>query len=194
MAGVALGVLAALLGTVEVPVINSLHLVLAAGWTWAALAFCVGFACRSRVRSAVVAPAALAVGVVAYYVTKLVQGEYREWVNLDDPSQGTHIYWAGFLSKTLFWGVAAVVLGLLLGLAGNLGRSAGLRGLGFRVLIPLIAIAETSMRLNAEASSQGAVASTTWSVTRLVAVAAIVVLAGQEVRARSNRALRPTGR
>ncbi|WP_369171065.1 hypothetical protein AB5J49_25835 [Streptomyces sp. R28] len=130
--------------------------------------------------------------MVAYYVTKLVQGEYREWVNLDDPSQGTHIYWDGFLSKTLFWGAAAVVLGLLLGLAGNLGRNTGLRGLAFRTLIPLIALAETSMRLNTEASSQGAVASTTWNVTRLVAVVIIVVLAGQAVWAKSNRAIRPT--
>ncbi|MGW3728302.1 DUF6518 family protein [Streptomyces sp. NPDC000851] len=101
-------------------------------------------------------------------------------------------HWAGFLSKTLFWGAAAVVLGLLLGLAGNLGRNAGLRALAFRALIPLIAIAETSIRLHAEASSQGEVASTTWNVTRLVAVAVIVVLAGQEIRARSNRAVRPS--
>ncbi|MEV5487610.1 DUF6518 family protein [Streptomyces bobili] len=190
--GVALGVSAPLLGAIELPAVNSLHLVLSAGWVWAALAFCVGFAFRSRIRSAVVAGASLTAAVVAYYVTKLIQGEYREWVNLDDPSQGTHIYWTGFLSKTLFWGAAAVALGLLLGLAGNLGRNAGPRGLSFRLLIPLIAIAETSMRLSVEASSQGSVASTTWNVTRLVAVAVIAILAIQEVRARSDRATRPT--
>lgn len=190
-AGVVLGIGAPLLGAIKVPVINSLHLVLAAGWSWAALAFCVGFTFRSRIRSAVVAGSALTVAVITYYVTKLAQGEYREWVNLDDPSQGTHIYWAGFLSKTLFWGAAAVIFGLLLGLAGNLGRNAGLLGLAFRVLIPLIAIMETSMRLSVEASSQGVVASTTWNVTRLVAVAVIVVLAVQEVRTRSDRAIRP---
>jgi hypothetical protein len=191
IAGVALGVSAPLLGAIEFPVINSLHLVLSAGWVWAALAYCVGFSLRSRIRSAIVAGSALTAAVVAYYVTKLIQGEYREWVNLDDPSQGTHIYWAGFLSKTLFWGAAAVALGLLLGLAGNLGRNAGRRGLAFRVLIPLVAIAETSMRLSFEASSQGSVASMTWNVTRLVAAAVIFVLAVQQVRARSDRATRP---
>ncbi|WP_406008389.1 hypothetical protein OG440_21360 [Streptomyces sp. NBC_00637] len=133
---------------------------------------------------------ALAAAVVAYYVTKLAQGEYREWVNLDDPSQGTHIYWAGFLSKTLFWGTAAVVLGLLLGLAGNLGRKAGPRGLPFRLLIPLTALAESSMRLHAEASSQGVVAATTWNTVRLVAAAVVIALGVREIRARSNRAIR----
>ncbi|MFC8434446.1 DUF6518 family protein [Streptomyces sp. NPDC057253] len=190
-AAVVLGVAAPVLGTIEAPVIHSVHLVLSAGWSWAALAFCVGVGFRSRVRSAVVAGFALTVAVVAYYVTKLAQGDYREWVNLDDPSQGTHIYWAGFLSKTLFWGAAAVVLGLLLGLAGNLGRNNGLRGLAARTLIPLIAIAETSMRLRVEASSQGMNASTTWNVTRLVAIAVVAFLAVQEVRARSARAIRP---
>ncbi|WP_330265635.1 DUF6518 family protein [Streptomyces griseorubiginosus] len=190
-AGVALGVAAPLLGTIEAPVIHSVHLVLSAGWSWAALAFCVGAGFRSRVRSAVVAGSALTTAVVAYYVTKLAQGDYREWVNLDDPSQGTHIYWAGFLSKTLFWGAAAVVLGLLLGLAGNLGRNSGLRGLAFRMLIPLTAIAETSMRLTVEAPLQSGTAGTTWNVTRLVAIGVIVLLSVQEVRARSARAIRP---
>jgi Family of unknown function (DUF6518) len=187
IAGVALGVLAPLLGTVEAPAVHALHLVLAAGWSWAALAFCVGLACKSRIKSAILAPASLTAGVIAYYVTKLGQGEYLEWVNLDDPSQGTQIYWAGFLSKTLFWCVVAVVLGLLLGLAGNFGRNPGFRGLPFRVLISLVAIAETTMRLNVESSQQGAVASTTWSVTRLVAVAVIVILVGHGIRTRSTR-------
>ncbi|WP_157868463.1 DUF6518 family protein [Streptomyces caatingaensis] len=193
IAGVALGIFAPLLGTVDAPVIHVLHLVLAAGWSWAALAFCVGLACKSRIKSAVLAPAALAAGVIAYYVTKLAQGEFREWVNLDDPSQGTHIYWAGFLSKMLFWCAAAIVLGLLLGVAGHLGRNPELRGVLFRASIPLVAIIETSMRLNVESSSQGAVAAATWNVTRLVAVAVLIFLVWHGVRSRSKRSINGQG-
>ncbi|MDX3308876.1 hypothetical protein P1S61_07125 [Streptomyces sp. ME08-AFT2] len=125
--------------------------------------------------------------MIAYYATKLERGEFLEAVNLEDPSQGVQVYWAGFMSKTVFWCVAAVVLGLILGLVGNLARDQGLRGLPFQVVIPLIAIVETTMRLRAEASLQGEIASTTWSITRFVAVASIIALVGHVVIIRRLR-------
>ncbi|MBV7698376.1 DUF6518 family protein [Streptomyces sp. TRM70350] len=179
-AGTAIGVLAPLLQTPDVLAAHVAHLVLAAGWSWGALAFCVGLARKSRIESAVLAPASLIAGVIVYYVTKLEQGQFLA-ADLDDPSKATHVYWAGFLSKTIFWCAAACVLGLILGLAGNLARNRGLRGLPFRVLIPLVVIVETSQRLRFEAPLQGAVASTTWSVARLVAVAVLIVLIADTV-------------
>jgi hypothetical protein len=178
-AGTAFGVLAPVLEATGFSSIHVAHLVLAAGWSWAALAFCVGLARKSRVESGILAPASLVAAVVAYYVTKLERGEFLEAVNLGDPSQGTQVHWDGFVSKIVAWCIATVVLGLILGLAGNLAQSQGLRGLPFQVLIPLIAIVETSMRLRAEASLQGELASTTWSVTRLAAVAVIIALIGR---------------
>ncbi|SMF58469.1 hypothetical protein [Streptomyces sp. Amel2xC10] len=184
LAGVTLGVLAPLLEAADASALHVAHLVLAAGWSWAALAFVVGTSCESRVKSAVLAPASLAAGVIAYYVTKLERGGFLEWVNVDDPSQGTQIYWAGFLSKTLFWSVVAIVLGTFLGLAGNLARNRGIRGLPFQVVIPLVAIAETSMRLRTEASLQGELAGETWNATRFVAVASVIILVGHVMTAR----------
>lgn len=174
--GTALGVLGPALETTGIAAVHVAHLVLSAGWSWAALAFCMGLTRKSRSESAILAPVSLIAAVIAYYVVKLDRGEYLEAVNLADPSQGAQVHWVSFLSKTVFWCLAAVVLGLILGLAGNLARHGSLRGLPFRVLIPLIAILEMSMRLRAEASLQGELAGTTWIVTRLVAVAAVVAL------------------
>lgn len=187
LAGAVFGVLAPLLETSGSPALHAAHLVLAAGWSWAALAFGIGLACKSRIKSSILAPVALTAGVIAYYAIKVGRGEFTEAVNLDDPSQGTQVAWASFMSKTAFWGIAAVVLGLALGLAGNLARKQGFRGLPFQVLIPLVAIVETTMRLRVEASEQGGVASATWGVTLFVAVAGVVVLVARVMITRSRR-------
>ncbi|MBG0853642.1 hypothetical protein I2W78_17760 [Streptomyces spinoverrucosus] len=179
-AGAALGVLAPLLEMSDAPAGHMAHLVLAAGWSWAALAFCVGLARKSRIESAVLAPASLIAAVITYYATKLERGKFLA-ADLSNPSQGAQLYWDGFSSKTVFWCAAAATLGALLGLAGNLARNRGIQGLPFRTLVPLIAFIETSERLRVEASLQGAVAGATWSVTRLVAVTVFVVLVGQTV-------------
>lgn len=186
-AGAALGFIAPTLEASGASGFRIAHLVLAAGWSWAALAFCVGLSHKSRFKSASLAPASLISGVVAYYVTKLEQGKFLEAVNLGDPSQGTQVYWAGFASKTVGWCVAAAFLGFFLGLAGNLARKQGFRSLPFQVLIPLVAIVETTMRLRAEASLQGELASTVWSITRLGAVAVIVALVGRVMIIGFNR-------
>ncbi|MER5518749.1 DUF6518 family protein [Streptomyces sp. NPDC002763] len=176
-AGAALGFLGPLLETTDSSAGHIAHLVLAAGWSWAACAFLVGLARKSRIESATFAPASLITGVIAYYGTKLAQGEFLS-ADLDDPSQGAHVHWVGFVSKTVGWCVAACVLGLVLGLAGNLARNRGLRGLPFRALIPVVAIVETSQRLRFESSLQGTLASTTWTVVCLLAAAALIVLVG----------------
>ncbi|MFE5036437.1 hypothetical protein [Streptomyces sp. NPDC056683] len=177
-AGAALGFLGPLLEMADSSAGHVAHLILAAGWSWAACAFLVGLARKSRIESAAFAPASLIVGVVTYYATKLEQGYFLS-ADLDDPSQGAHVYWAGFVSKTVGWCIAACVLGLALGLAGNLARNRRLRGLPFRALIPVIAIVETSQRLRFESSLQGTLASTTWSTVCFLAAAALIVLVGR---------------
>lgn len=174
--GATLGVLAPLLGMTDAAAGHVAHLLLSAGWSWAALAFFVGLACESRIVSAVLAPASLVVGVIAYYATKL-----RQAANLNDSARGVSADWDGILSKTVFWGGAACVLGLILGVAGNLARNHGIRGLAFRLLIPVTAFVEMSERLRLEASLQGGVVSATWSTVRVVAAVVFVFLVGQAV-------------
>lgn len=185
--GVTIGVVSPLLGAVESSIGQAVHLVLDAGWSWAALAFCVGLARKSRTESIVLASASLIVAVVAYYLTKLGQGEFLA-ADLSDLSGGaTYTSWHSFLSKTVYWVTIACVLGPLLGWAGNMARKGGLRGLAFRLLVPVIAVIDTSERLRVEAALQGGVAEATWSAIRLVAVAVILVLVGCVVIARKSQ-------
>ncbi|POX49840.1 hypothetical protein C3488_16305 [Streptomyces sp. Ru72] len=186
-AGTLLGILGPLLLTTGGSAGRVASLVLSAGWSWAALAFCVGLARNSRTESVVLAPAALVAAVIAYYATKLRQGQFLA-ADLNDPTgRTTQVDWSGFLSKTVFWCIVACALGALLGLAGNLARRHGLRGLPFRLLIPLVAVVDTSQRLRFDAPLQGSVATTTWSVIRLVAVAVILAVAGHAVISSRSR-------
>lgn len=69
----------------------------------------------------------------------------------------------------------------MLGPAGNLARNPGLRGLPFRVLVPLLAVVEMSERLRVESPLQGSVVGATWTVVRMAALSALVALAGRAV-------------
>lgn len=69
--GALFGLLAPLLVAVGGSVGQVADLILAAGWTWAALAFCVGLARKSRLESVILATVFLLAAVIAYYVTKL---------------------------------------------------------------------------------------------------------------------------
>ncbi|MGW1898264.1 DUF6518 family protein [Streptomyces hirsutus] len=178
--GAVLGVLGPLLINATDPVGHPVHLVLSAGWSWAALAFCVGLARESRVESVVLAVASLVTAVIAYYLTKLGQGHYLT-LGRGDPSGTPYVSWGDFASKTLFWCLVACVTGPVLALAGNLARDHGLRGLPFRMLVPVVAVVEMSKRLDVESSLQGPLVGATWSGVRLVAVAALVVLVGRAV-------------
>lgn len=176
-----LGVLAPLLVDVGGPVIHATHLILSAGCTWAALAFCAGLGRSRKIDSAVVATIALLAAVIAYYLTKLGQGEFIT-ADLSDPTgRTTQTSWASFFSNSAIWCIAACFFGPILGLAGNLARQHGFRGLLFRAVIPAMAIIETSERIRVEASLQGDVADTTWSAIRLLAVAVLIVLVGKTV-------------
>lgn len=192
-AGTLLGVLSALLATVGGSVGHGVHLVLDAGWAWAALAFCVGLVQNRKLESAALATTYLLTAVIAYYVTKLGQGAFLA-ADVSDPSGRTiQVDWYSFWSRTLFWCIVACVAGAFFGLAGNLARKRGLLGHLFRVLVPLVAIVDTSERLGFD-PSPGGLDTTIWTVIRLLAVAAVVVLAGHLVTTRwFRRSARVTG-
>ncbi|MFD5494191.1 DUF6518 family protein [Streptomyces sp. NPDC127091] len=179
--GVVVGVLGPLLIDVTHPVGHAVHLVLSAGWSWAALAFCVGLTRKPRGEAVLLATASLVTAVIAYYLTKLGQGTYLT-VDLDDPTGAApYVLWSAFASKTLLWCGVACVTGPVLGLAGNLARNPGPRGLPFRMLVPLLAVVEMSERLGVEAPLQDPVVGATWTVVRMAAITALVALAGRAV-------------
>ncbi|MFD5336804.1 DUF6518 family protein [Streptomyces hawaiiensis] len=154
---------------------HAIHLILSAGWSWAALAFFAGMSGASKLRSAITGATALLSAVLTYYLTKAGQGEYLA-ADLSDPSgQTTHFDWGGFLVKIFVWCFFACLLGPLLGVAGNLSRNGPYR-LPCQLLVPFVAIMETSMRLRNEAAMQGPFVTTMWSATRVVAVVAAATL------------------
>lgn len=155
------------------------HLVASAGWSWAAFAFAIGWLCRSWRRAVWLAPAALVVAVAAYYLVKMGQGEFRAFdmtVGYSQQVEPLPIDWSGFLAKAVAWWVAACVFGPLLGWSGALAREPHLRGLVFRLVVPLIAIVDMSVRLPGSPELDGAVATGTWSVVRIAAVVACALL------------------
>lgn len=184
-AGALLGVAGPLAGKFGNPVCHVLSLVFSGGWSWAALAFLVGYFRRSKVESALLASAALAVGVIVYYLFKVLSPAAPIGGVIAGGSED------GFSSKIVLWGLAAFVFGAPVGFLGNLARVPGIGGLGFRLLIPLIAYFETSQRLRTEADSQGRIVEMTWYVIRFAAVGVAIALVVHTVwcwwRARRNR-------
>lgn len=137
------------------------------GWPWAGYAFLVGYFRRSRIESAVLASLGLAVGVVAYYLTKEILA-----------SQGGMASSGSGSSGIVLWGVLAFVFGAPLGLLGNLAQVPGIGGLFFRLLVPLVAFYETSMRLETESRGPSQVVLGTWTTVQYTAVAIAVALVG----------------
>ncbi|MFB0617823.1 hypothetical protein [Streptomyces sp. AGS-58] len=140
------------------------------GWPWACYAFLVGYLRRSKIESVLLAPLGLAVGVVTYYLTK----EYLASLDGLDSSGGGS-------SGIVLWGVLAFLFGAPLGLLGNLAQVPGVGGLFFRLLVPLVAFYETSMRLEKESRGPGQVVLDTWITVRVTAVAVAVALVGHTV-------------
>ncbi|MFD4131353.1 hypothetical protein [Streptomyces goshikiensis] len=159
------------------------HLVASAGWSWAALAFAVGWVSRSWRRALWLAPASLLVAVVAYYLVKMGQGEFRAFdLTLGNEPQGPMpIDWNGFLTHVVAWGAAALIFGPPLGWAGASAREPHLRGLASRLVVPLIAVVDMSLRLPGSPELDGAVATNTWTVVRILAVTACALLAAWAV-------------
>ncbi|MER5874266.1 hypothetical protein [Streptomyces sp. NPDC002044] len=167
-------------GKFDNPVCAALNVVFAGGWSWACFAFLVGFFRRSRIESALLSSAALAIGVVVYYLFKALSPAVPLGVAASSGSVSGST--SGLSSGILVWGTAAFVLGAPLGLTGNLARTPGFGGLPFRLLIPLIAFYETSMRITGEALGQATVVMVTWQAMRGAAVVAAVALVGHTVR------------
>ncbi|WP_161356400.1 hypothetical protein [Streptomyces sp. SID3343] len=156
------------------------HIVLSVGWSWAALAFSVGMLGTSKMQSAGAAVVSLVVAVLAYYLTKANQGHFEKLDISDHTGQTTYFAWGDFWSLTVTWWVFACLLGPILGWAGNASVHGPYR-LAARLLVPFVAVVESSMRLSSEAPLQGSLVATTWSVTGAVAATAILVLASQAV-------------
>lgn len=123
------------------------------------------------------ASSGLAVGVVTYYVFKDLSPTIP--TGLESGVTGGINY-----SSMLVWGTAAFILGAPLGLLGNLARIPSVGGLPFRLIGPLVALVETSMRLAAEADGQRAAVGFTWNVIRLVAGTVVVTLIIHAIRNR----------
>ncbi|MEV6195958.1 hypothetical protein AB0M19_26575 [Streptomyces sp. NPDC051920] len=108
---------------------------------------------------------------MTYY---LIKGSMASMGGLDSSGAGS--------SGIVLWGVLAFFLGAPLGLLGNLARVPGIGGLFFRLLIPLTAFYETSMRLEMESHGPSQVVLGTWTTVRFTAVAVAVALVGHTVR------------
>ncbi|GGS74901.1 hypothetical protein GCM10010270_53320 [Streptomyces violaceus] len=140
------------------------------GWPWACYAFLVGYFRRSKIESVVLAPLGLAIGVVTYY---LIKGNLASLGGLDSSGAGS--------SGIALWGVLAFFFGAPLGLLGNLAQVPGIGGLFFRLLVPLVAFYETSMRLETESSGPSQVVLGTWTTVRFTAVAVAMAMVGHTV-------------
>ncbi|GAA3481670.1 hypothetical protein [Streptomyces yanii] len=104
-------------GSVLAKASKVLSLLLDAGWSWAALAVAVGWVAGSRIRGALGGVAALVAATVSYYVMDL------------------YLWDAG--TDMVFWLVAGVPLGLILGVVGAVIRQPGLPGLIAALIVPV---------------------------------------------------------
>ncbi|MFI1001393.1 hypothetical protein ACIP10_02515 [Streptomyces galbus] len=157
----------------------ALSVIFSDGWSWVCYAFLVGVFGRSKYEAALLSFWGLAVGVVTYYVFKDLSPTTP--TGLESGVTGEMNY-----SGMLAWGIAAFVLGAPVGLLGNLARMPSIGGLPFRLIVPLVALVETSMRLAAEADGQRAVVVITWNVIRFIAGAVGVVLMIHAIRSRRH--------
>ncbi|MEU3406438.1 hypothetical protein ABZ766_21210 [Streptomyces sp. NPDC006670] len=173
-AGATTGALGALAGKLDGVFFHALSLVFSAGWSWACLAFLVGYFRPSKAEAGLLASVALALGVIVYYSLKALSPVTPIGVPVPgEPSGGNA--WSGIV----VWGALAFLLGAPVGILGNMARVPGIAGLPFRLLVPLIAFFETSWRLAVEAAAAGPAAESTWATIRVVSALAAVALAGR---------------
>ncbi|WP_327735233.1 hypothetical protein OG749_16695 [Streptomyces nojiriensis] len=156
--GLVLGLLGPVSEKWDNPVSVAVNAVFSGGWSWACYAFLVGYFRRSKIEAALLASFGLAIGVVVYYLFK-----------------------NGGVSGIMVWGTLAFVFGAPVGFLGNLARVPGVGGLFFRLLIPLVAFYETSMRLTEESRGAGPVVEITWNAVRFGAVAVALALVGHVI-------------
>ncbi len=170
-----MGALGALSGKFDGPIFHVANLVFSGGWSWACFAFLIGYTRRSKIESAWLAPSALVVGVVVYYLLKALSPVAP--IGMTSDGMSGEISSSGIMA----WGIAALLFGAPMGLFGNLARIPGIGGLSFRLLVPLIVFVETSARLKAEADAAGQFAEVTWSTIRVIAVLTAVALVAHMV-------------
>ncbi|MFD9078587.1 hypothetical protein ACFYYM_30255 [Streptomyces erythrochromogenes] len=168
--------------------------IFSSGWSWACFAFLVGYFRRSKIESTVLAAIGLAIGVVAYYVSK-------DWGSLGPDGMTAGASGGGTSSKIEAWAFFAFAFGAPLGFLGNVARVPGIGGLFFRLLIPVVAYYEMSMRLANEARGLDSIIVNLWTVIRAIAVLAALALVGHTVwgfwrarRSRCSRAEEPDDR
>ncbi|WP_158677753.1 hypothetical protein [Streptomyces sp. SPB074] len=169
----AVGVLGPVLSEVHNPAIHVAHVVLSAGWFYAALAYFSGVGASGRLRAAVTGTGALVVAVIAYYVTKAAQGTFTNADLSDHTGNTTYFSWDNFLSKILIWVCLSLLLGTLLGVAGASAWNAR-SGVIWRLVIPCIALAETVMRLQVRSPSVETVNVYTWYVVLGISIVAAI--------------------
>ncbi|MBT1186503.1 hypothetical protein HET69_21475 [Streptomyces sp. CJ_13] len=171
--------------TVGGPVGHVVHLISSAGWSWAALAFAVGWVCRSGRRAVWLAPATLVVAVAAYYLVKLGQGEFRAYPLVPGGTgdgASLPIDWGSMAGSMTVWWIGALVFGPLLGTAGAHARDPRPHGWLLHLLVPAIAVVDMSLRLPGDPELDGQLTVDTWNVVRvtaLLAAAAVTVIAAR---------------
>ncbi|MFD7785128.1 hypothetical protein ACFV4Q_18780 [Streptomyces nojiriensis] len=172
--GLVLGLLGPISEKWDNPVSVAVNAVFSGGWSWACYAFLVGYFRRSKIEAALLASFGLAIGVVAYYLFKNMGVAAPSGMEVGASGGGS-------LSGIMVWGTLAFVFGAPVGFLGNLARVPGVGGLFFRLLIPLVAFYETSMRLTEESRGAGPVVGITWNAVRFGAVAVALALVGHVI-------------
>lgn len=189
-AGLAFGALTASVNALSGshPVLKPLSQVLGSGWAWAGIGVLAGALLVTRPSRAAVLT--LLSAVIGYYLVDLWRGVYvaldpsDPLYNVDPAHAGTVTLWASLAGDLMRWGVAAVLLGPLLGLVGVATRRSDWLGLCCRLAIPLGAAVEMLvMRLPVEIQSAGRpVVVTTVLVVGLVGVVTAVAMCVRHVR------------
>ncbi|MFE2922867.1 hypothetical protein [Streptomyces goshikiensis] len=180
-----LGLAGPLAGQFNNPVCHGLNVALSGGWPWACLAFLIGYSRSSRIESTLLAALSLLVAVTVYYVFKTLNPAPPIGMTLPDGAMPTSTQ--NLASGVIVWGAAAFILCGPVGFLGNLAREPFLRGMTFRLIIPLIAFVETSMRISVEADAAGSAVSITWQAIRALAVITAMLLVVQAVMEQRRR-------
>ncbi|MER6068929.1 hypothetical protein ABT187_08735 [Streptomyces sp. NPDC001817] len=176
LAAAAVGVLGPLFEEMNGQAGQIISVTLSAGWAYAAVAYFAGMVCTTKRGATALGVVSLWVSVVAYYVTKAAQGDYQR-ADLSDTSGKTEYFaWGELLQMIGLWCVVACLLGAVCAVAGNFSRTGPYR-FPSQLLLPLVIVAETTLRLAYPAPLQDQLAVTTWQVTRVAAIVAVVALA-----------------
>ncbi|MFF5828776.1 hypothetical protein [Streptomyces bacillaris] len=170
-AGLLLGLVGPVVEKWGNPICVALGLIFSAGWPWVCYAFLAGYFSRSKIRSSLLPAVGLAIGVIVYYLWKSASPATPDGLEVGASGEGIS-------SKIFVWGVAAFVFGAPLGFLGNVARVPGVGGLPFRLLVPLVAIYEASVRLATEVNGQSAIVAITWNGVRFAAIAVAAILVG----------------